>query len=337
MRLVAQIIRVDGPFLDQILVLYRRIVDAEVVVRQVVLLLADDLPGVALGRAIEAVIVVHRAQTGRRHRVVETHFRRLAYAAHARQVLPGHGAFVGVVVGLVADRDEAFLPLRQQEAVVEVGVDVVLVGKIILRIAAQGHVGEFLPAPGDAAAGVDIGDVADAGFGPDLAGVGHIPDRLQPALRNREQVTAAHAGDALAVMDHFGIDRVLFGVVADPVRRREIAVAGIDIHAIGLRVLGEQGLLAVGELVRILRRVLRRDREQRLLRHIRAGLEAVGPLHAGPGALVLAGVFGHSPRSAGLLGADAGQAGTAQFGGLVRGYLGLRGGDRERGTSRSCA
>ena len=88
-QLVAHVVGVDRVRLDQVLVLDRRVVEPEVVVRHVELLLADQLPGVALGRAVEDVVVVHRAQAGRRHRVVEADFRRLAHAADARLVLPG--------------------------------------------------------------------------------------------------------------------------------------------------------------------------------------------------------------------------------------------------------
>src|SRR3546814_4026884 len=89
MQFIALVVRIDRVRLDQVLVLDRRIVDLEVVVRNVHFLLADQLPGVTLRRAVEHVVVVDGAQAGRRHRVIEADFRRLADAANARLILPG--------------------------------------------------------------------------------------------------------------------------------------------------------------------------------------------------------------------------------------------------------
>ena len=76
---------------------------------------------------------------------------------------------------------------------------------------------------------------------------------------------------------------VLLDGVADPVRKRKSRWLGIDVHLEGLRILLEQRLLAFGQLVGVLRHVLRGDGEQRLLVRVRAGLVAEGLGLAGPG------------------------------------------------------
>src|SRR3546814_8972598 len=66
------------------------IVDAEVVVWNIHFLLADQLPCIALGRAIETVVVVDRAKSGGRHRIIEADFRCLAHAPRAGQIGRAH-------------------------------------------------------------------------------------------------------------------------------------------------------------------------------------------------------------------------------------------------------
>src|SRR3546814_14546702 len=95
------------------------------------------LPYTTLFRsAVEHVVVVDGAQAGRRHRVIEADFRRLADAAHPRLILPGLRRILGEAIRPQPNRDDALVAFRQQLAGQEIRIDLVLIGAALLRVVA---------------------------------------------------------------------------------------------------------------------------------------------------------------------------------------------------------
>jgi hypothetical protein len=127
----------------------------------------------------------------------------------------------------------------------------------------------------------------------------------------------------VAGVHRLGARGVLERVVVDELRRRRGAVRGIHIDA-EVGVLLHQGLHAVGELVGVLRHVLRVDRQHGLLVGVRVG-PRVAVLVAG-GCLDQAAVPGGNGARfvAGLLRAHGRERGL-ELGGLVGADSGLRG------------
>ncbi|MNE29820.1 hypothetical protein D3C80_1233110 [compost metagenome] len=158
-------------------------------------------------------------------------------------------------------------------------------------------------------------------------GVVDIPEQFQAGLRNRERVGAGETLQAEAIVDQLGRGGVLLEGLADPVREAEVAVAGVHRHLEGFRILLEQRLLPVAELVGVLLHVLRGDGEQRLFVGVGVFPELAGALvlDVVGGAQPLAGELRNGPVGvAGLLGAGAGQV-LAQASGFLGGNLGRYG------------
>lgn len=188
----------------------------------------------------------------------------------------------------------------------EVRADRVLVGAALRRVLARVHGHEALPAPGDRTVAVHIRDVGDRGLGPAPMRVDCVPHRLESVLRIGKRNRTADAGYAAAVVDQTCLTGIALHRLAHPVREAEIAMAGVHLHAEGLRIPPEQRLLAGGKRVAVLGRVARVDLEQGHLVRVRSGLVAVRLRLAGPGAEVAPGVFGHAAGTAGMLCTHAG-------------------------------
>ena len=158
-----------------------------------------------------------------------------------------------------------------------------------------------------------------------------IPQQLHAALGNRER-DLPQPFDAHAVIHQLGIQGVAHGAAAHVVGVTEIAVAGVDVHLVGGRVALEQRFLAFGQLVGVLRHVLRSDHQNRFFISVRVDRVVAGEFDVVPtGHLpqVLAGVGRDGPRGVtGLFGADTGQL-LAQFGRFFGGHLGQCGTDRQ--------
>ncbi|MNE72697.1 hypothetical protein D3C80_1686590 [compost metagenome] len=102
MQLVTHVIGIDVAFGSQQLVEFQaRIIELVVVIGDIHLLLAEHLPLIAVGRAVEQAVLVHHAKATGTEGGVVRHGRRATHPTHARDVLPGlrwrgHGVGEGV-------------------------------------------------------------------------------------------------------------------------------------------------------------------------------------------------------------------------------------------------
>ena len=157
---------------------------------------------------------------------------------------------------------------------------------------------------GGAAAGVDV-QVAVLGL-VGLAVEAHqvVPHRLVAGLRDREREAGVRAFDRAAFVQRLGRDRVLRGVVGDPLREGDAAVRRVDVDA-ERRVLLHQRLGALGQRRGVLGHVLGVDRQARLVAREGVRADAVARLVAGRRRGQAAGVGGdRAVLVGGLLGAD---------------------------------
>ncbi len=224
-------------------------------------------------------------------RGVVGHGRRTAHTALADQVLPGlarlgnvdavaeHQRFASLERrggGGEAHQEVLAAPLVRRSVLVVVGI---LVGLVVLgRQGARTIGGED-----DV---LEVGDIG--GFVLDPQQV--VPHHLDARLGNRERDAAVATLQRLAVVLGLALGGVLRRVVIHVLRRHSGAVSRVDVDAEAVRVLLQQRLGAFGELVGVLRHVLRGDLHDPLLAGERlhrdvADLGAGGghALRAGPG------------------------------------------------------
>ncbi len=295
--------------LEQFLVLHLGAADLVVVVGNVDFLLAQQLPVIAVRRAVEHIGVVGGAQAvGGGDRRVVGKVRRTPHTALAGVVAPGLARLLDLVEGLVhqhraTGQARRALGERQvvEHQVVQVGeaaaLEVVLEQRFLLRghqrVATVALYRDFRGAAHDIGTAV-AGDM--------------VPQRLHAALRNRERHPAIGVGEPVAAVQQPGAGGIGEGVVVQPLRRRAGTATGVDRHPEAVRVGLEQRQLARGQVFPVLLQVGLVDGEQRLVRGERvrvvlARLVAGRRLGdaAGPGGNAAGGV-------AGLLRAQRGEA-----------------------------
>ena len=329
--LPAHQIGVEKARLDQLVAARRR--GTVVVVGHQQFLLAHQLEVVAVGRAEDHKGLVEEADAGGDEvRGVVGNVRRAAHPALADQILPGgactrvhvpvgHQAFTGLGRWLLGEQlaDQVLAAIGLQTAFLEVV-------RVLVPEARAG--GLQLLATGGHQPGVE-GHVESIGT---LPGQAVVPQHLGTVLRYRKGNAAVSAANFFGGLFEGGAGGVLQGVVVHPLRRRGATPGRIDIQAV-VRVLLQQRLGALGQLLGVLRHVARADREQRLV-----GGERVGALVA---ALVTrrrlgiaAGPFRDTAVGvAGALAAQGREVGIESRG-LVRGDRRLRQADTQQGNGQ---
>ncbi len=249
------------------------------VVGDVDLLLPDQLPVVAVDRAVEHVELVGGAHVvGRGARVVVGDVRGAADAALARVVEPRAARLLDLVERLVHEQDAAGEARGREDFLLE---EEDLVVQILFGLA--GHAVEHVELVVEldervvAAAGRRrLRDGARGAVGAVAEQV--IPDRLDAALRHRERDAVDRAGDAVAVLhEACAEDALVLRRVVDPLRERGAPVRRVDVHLVGLGVGLEQRDLSRREVRRVLVDVRGGDREERPCRRRRGRRSAAPP------------------------------------------------------------
>ena len=330
-QLVAQLVRVEVVLRQR---LFQRRVQVLVhVVGNEQLLLAHDLEVEAVHLAVEAADLVEHDEAAvlRRHRVVGE-LGREPHPALARRVGPGLGVLLVHAQPLDAHVHAARLGRRrivgvdQRAELVGLGLGVVPIAEAVTH---RGTRDQRLVACGVHQPGVPVAPVIHR-----VVHGGEVVHRLRPRLRNGERDLRMGAFQSGRVTDELGRHHALDRVLVDPVRKAGGAVRRVHVDAVALRVLFEQELLSIVELVGVLVHVGRSHRDQRLLggEGVEVGrtADAVERLVAGRRRAHAAGPLGdRAVLVAGLLGAG-GREGLAQLGGLG----GRRRGAGMKGTER---
>ncbi len=176
-----------------------------VVVRDVHLLLAHQLPVVAVGRAVEHVELVRGAHAvGGGAGVVVGDVGRPPHSALAGVVQPRGARLLDLVEGLVHQQDAAGQPRRRHHLLLEVEDAVVerLLGLALLAVDDVELVLEDDLGVAAAAGGRRLRDLARG----DVAAVARqvVPDQLDAALGNREGHAHQGAGDAVTALHQLG-------------------------------------------------------------------------------------------------------------------------------------
>ena len=323
MQFVASEVRVDVSGLQHVLDLVVGAGDLVAVVRDVHLLLANQLPVVAIGGAVvHAEVVVGPQRVGGGAWIVIRHARRQTHAPLAGVVGPGLARVLDLV-GVVVDQQDAAGQTGRilhdlQEVQQTFGVALfrlallVAVEEVVLVIEAHQVV---------VTAGGDGGLRPGRGVGITVVGGEVIPDGFQAVLRNREWRAAGGAFEAVAVFHQIHLGGVGLGFVIEALRHRGAAMRREHAH-LPVRIALEHRDLARRQVLLVLRQVGLADRELGLFAGVGVRIGAAGletRLHLGeasiPGGNRAVGI-------AGLLGADRRQAG-AELGGLVGGHGGV--------------
>ncbi|VVN72473.1 hypothetical protein PS687_05636 [Pseudomonas fluorescens] len=311
-QFVAGQVLVDVAGLDDVVVLEARRIELVAVVGDVHLLLAHQLPVVAVGSAGKHVEVVGGAQAiGRGARPVIGHLRRTAHAALAGVVDPGQARLFHLVEGFVHQQHVARQARRGGDRLLEEAQHVGRLGRVDIRDR-LGHRHFFFEADRRVAA---VG--LRGGLGDDAAQVAAVvtgdvvPQHLHAILRNREGVVtvAGEVFQAVAVVDRLDVERAALDRFVDVRRQVDRAVARVHRDLVGLGVALEHRHLAVGEFVLVLVDGGGGDHEQRFFTGKRVSQEAFA-VHragvfrdaAGPGrdrAVDIAGFFGADWREGG--------------------------------------
>ncbi len=277
------------------------------VVRHVQLLLADQLPVVTVGGAVEHVEVVVGAQAvGGGAGVVVGDVGRQADAALAGVVGPRGARLLDLVDGFMDQQDLAGQTRRRRHRLQEVGVLVrlavlrrlfqVAVDKVVFVLETHRRVGAIAGHRGLAPVHrVGVAAVAQGG----------VPDRLQAVLGNRERHTAGGADDTVAAGRQLGAGGVGDRLVQVALRVGGAALGGIHVHLPG-GVLLEHRHLARRQVRLVLVGIAGVDGEQQLVGRIRVGVVAAGDIagyrlgdaagKGGNGAGRIAGHFGPHRR-----------------------------------------
>ncbi|MNZ75848.1 hypothetical protein D3C78_943360 [compost metagenome] len=320
--------------LDDVGVLQLRRHQLVVVVRDVQLFLADQLPVIAVRSAVVHVGVVGNAHAVRGGaRAVVGDLRGAAHAALAGVVGPGQARFLDLVDGLV---DQGHVTGQAGRGDNRLGGVEEEVGALVRR-----HI-RHLIREGGAHFHFDNGEGAVglwSGLGNDLPVVGAfvaslvVPHHFDAGLRNREGVVMGlvEVLQAVAVVDRLGGHGTFLRCVVDLLRGRRATAGRINRNLVGVRIALEQRQLTGGQLVLVLIDIGLGDGEQRLVAGERIAEEAVG-VHrcgawleaAGPGRDAAVGVTG-------LLAAQRGQAGAE----LGR-FVGADGRHDAGGQKRQC-
>ncbi|MCY1507191.1 hypothetical protein D9M68_414590 [compost metagenome] len=312
MQFVAAQVLVDVAGLDDIRVLQLRRPQLVVVVRDVHFLLADQLPVVAIGRAVVQVGVVGGTHAvGGGARAVIGDLRGTAHATLAGVVGPGQARLLDLVDGLVDQRHGTGQARRRHDFLLHVEQVVgrllrVEVGHVLREGRGLAHLhGRERAAGLRSHLGDDAIEVAAAETGQ------VVPHHFDAALRNREGVEAGllEVLQAVAVVHALGRHRALLRRVIDGLRGGGAAAGRIDRDLVGIRIALEHGQLAFGQLVLVPGDVGGSDGEQRLVGSERIAHEAIGIDRsgvrlqpAGPGrdaAVGIARLFGAQRRQAG--------------------------------------
>ena len=252
------------------------------VVRQQHFPLADDVPGVAVGGAIEGVELVVGAQAiGAGAGVVVGHVGGAADAALAGVVQPGPTGFGHLVHGLVHQQHVPCLSRRRGGELQEVDDDVVeAFGRRALHVVVKAHV--FTNLVGDeAAVGLHCQLHVPALQALTVIAQLVVPDDFLAVFGNRERNTNRGVDQRFAVILKAGVLGVVQGRGINEIGRVAGATGRIDRHLVRVGKLGKQGQGARRQHLAVLIEVGRGDGEQGLV--AAGGVFRRGPLAAGRG------------------------------------------------------
>ena len=317
-QFVAHVVGVGMAGLEQIGVLHGIGVNLVRVGGNVDFLLAQILPVVALGRAIEETVGVNRhlGAHAAAHGLVKAVLGDLAHPACARVIAPAQALVLAEVDWLTADADPAFLALGQLDRIHALGHGAFQRLAGLLGGVQQAHAAVVGAAEDGGAILHHVGVVTQCVFGERAQRKQVVEGQFHAGLGEGERygsldrVVGTHSVGA----DH-GVLRIGFGRGTGKVRIAEVAVARIDGNAESLWVARKQGLLAFGQIGGVLGDILGRDGEQGLfigigVHRVLACMRRV--LNSRRRSQPFARVFGYAAGGAGLFGTDTGQ-GLAQL------------------------
>ena len=292
--------------------------------RDVDFTLAQQLPVVALRRAVIQTVFVHsHGAIGTDHRLVVAVAWQQSHTTGRRAVAPGLARVGGEVVGFVGDAQRAVVTGRLEGHVVAHGLELVFSPGFYRRRVGHGQVAGIGTAPANAAVGQHGGQVTGFFFGPGTGRQLVVPQRFHAVFRNRER-HLSQPFKAHAIIDQLGVQGVVHDPLAHVIRVAVVTVTGVDVHLVGGRITLEQRLLAFGQFVFVLGHVLRGNHQNRLLRSVGVNRLVAGKLHMVPTrhfAQVLAGIRRDGARGVTrLLCPYTGQL-LAQFGRFCGRYL----------------
>ena len=245
-------------------------VQACCVVGDIQLFFTDNVPVVALGRAVEDAHFVDGDRTaGAREGHVETVTRRLPHTPRTRVVAPALARF-GLVVPVLGTGIDFTLVALWQQGFVKVERRIAHRVANLARLQPRRHVARVHAAPVDIAILEHIGVVRSVFLGPGTHGKQRgIFQQFNTVLRYRECYPASAGNHAFAVVDQFGDRGIFQGGLAHRVRKTKVTVRRVNRHAECLRIEFEQGLLPLGQVPVVLTEVLRGDHKQRLFVGVR--------------------------------------------------------------------
>ena len=251
-QLVARIVLVQVQRRQQLLVLVARAVEQIGVVRDQDLLAADQVPGIAVHRTVEDIdLVGELLAIGPRRRIVVAYVRRADHAAQARREDPGEAPALGNVGNFMHQRDLPGQPRRrfdggQIEGEQALGIGLIRIG--VLELHVLDDLGQQHVAIGPHDRLVVVAPRRGAAIAQLV-----VPHHLRPRFRNREREAELGALEQVAAFQR-GALRVGDRRVLDEVRPEGAACGRIHDHLVA-RVALQQRLVAVAELVRVLRHV----------------------------------------------------------------------------------
>ena len=257
--------------LEQVGVLHRVGVDLVSIGRNVDFLLAQVLPVVANGRAIEETVRINgQFATGAGQRLIKAIFRNLAHASSARVITPAQALFLAKLHGL---RDHAHAPLLTLGQLDDVRPLRHRAGQRLPNIGGIIDLAECLvvsTTPDDTAIRQHIGVVSQSVLGESTRWQQVIEGQLKPALGDGErQGSLDCSARTQPICIQHGALCILPGSCTHCISKAEVTMPLIHRNAIGLGITRKHGLLALSQPLGVLTQVFRRDREQRLFIGIR--------------------------------------------------------------------
>ncbi|MCY1426940.1 hypothetical protein D9M71_427690 [compost metagenome] len=278
-QFVTRQVLVDVAGLEDVSVLHLRRPELVVVVGNVDFLLADQLPVVAVRRAVVHVGVVGGTQAIRGGaRPVIGDLWSTAHPTLAGVVGPDITRCLELVDGLVGQQHIARKARRRRHCLLHVHE---LVGAFFrVHIRHLLREGEVLIHQHDGVGTIDLGCCLGDGLGVVGASIARlvVPHHLDATLGDRERVVAggAEIGQAIAVVHQLRGHGALLGDVIDFLWRCSAALGLVHRDLVGVRVALEHRLLARGQLVLVLVDVGGRNDEQRCVAGKRIAQKAIG-------------------------------------------------------------
>ncbi|MNN18901.1 hypothetical protein D3C81_1321210 [compost metagenome] len=319
MQLITRQVLVDVPRFDDVVVLEFRRLQLVVVVGDVHLLLANQLPVIAVRRAVHHVGVIGGAHAVRAiARAVVGHLRCTPHPALAGVVDPGQAGFLDLIDGFVDQHHAAGQTRRCGDFLLVVVKDVIALPllDVVHQLRKSQGIVVFNNRVGAVGLRCRLGRLARHVAA--TVAIGVVPVDFNATFRDREWVVAGLGKmlQAVAIRRQLSSHRTFFGNVVDVLRRGRCTLGLVHRNLVAVRVALEQGQLARGEFVLVLLGVGGGNHQQRfvigewitekaVVQRRSAGLEATGP---GRNATVGIGLF---------LGPQRGQ-GSAQLGSLLR-------------------